>query len=527
MIVLAMHTMGHDTGVAIFNDGALAFALETERLTRLRHDHNIAATLDHLWEATDLRPEQIDLLVFSTNVRNTIAQIDDFEAHHRAIEGGQLHALSRSSLLGHSLPCLIVAHEASHAALACHYAGWADNTLVLVNEGRGTFSRNSCFVYRDQTLTLVERDGLPWYGTGFGWSALGFMLGLGDSPSAAGTAMALGGYGAFSNEAAALLRSIDSAFHNTPREAQRPQAQPLLNYLEANPGFAERASLMATFQELFCSAVVTYCQRQLAAHGCDRLGLGGGCALNLPTNSALQRDLATPIAIPPNCNDSGQAIGAALYALAFYLGIRPHPYAIDNCGLPLSNAEAEEALARAGLRSAPLDLPILARRLADGAVVAFAQGRSELGPRALGNRSLLASACRPGMRKKLSEELKQRQWYRPLACVMREERFAQHYPDERPSPYMLYHYPMPDGLAPEATHADGSSRIQTLDRAANPALWDLLREYERQTGEASLINTSLNGPGKPIAYRAQDILDDFLDRAVDVFVFNDLMAFRD
>jgi len=535
MRLMALHTMGHDTGVCVFENDHLIFALETERLTRVRHDHQVRVALDHVWEATALRPTDIDFLAFSTNVRNSLARIDNFETCHAAIEAGGLQAESRSEMLGHSIPCLLVAHEASHATLACHHADWVDPCLVLVNEGRGTFSRNACFVYRHGRLDLIDRDALPWYGTGFGWSALGYLLGLGQSPSAAGTAMAMGGYGAHSEGAEALIRGIDATFHHSAREQQRTQAQPLMDYLDRNADFPARADLMRTFQALFTGCVTAYCARQLAAQGCAHLGLGGGCALNLPTNTQLRQQVTPQLAIPPNCNDSGQAIGTALYTLRCHWGARPQPFDVYRCGLPLRKQDVVDALRLAGLQMGPLDVSALAARLADGAVVALAQGVSELGPRALGNRSLLASACRPGMRKRVSERLKGRVWYRPLACIVREERFREIYPGQLASPYMLFSYPVAQVLhAPEATHADGTSRIQTLTRAANPLVWELLRDYEGLTGEPTLINTSLNGPGKPIAYCAQDVLDDFLRRDadvdantdVDVFVFDDVMAYR-
>jgi carbamoyltransferase len=518
--------MGHDTGLALFEDGRLLFAVETERLTRIRHDHRVETALEHLWEATAFGPRDIDLLVFSTNVRNALAKIDDCHRIGEAIERGQLHAESRSALLGDSKPCLVVAHEASHAALACHHGDWATPMFVLVNEGHGSFSRNSSFVHDRGSLTLVEHDALPWYATGFGWTLLAYLVGLGRSPSAAGTLMAMGGYGNISEAAEATLLRVARNVHLEARAAQERQLQPLFEYVQRTTEFAERADLIRTFQELFTNTVADYCARQLAKHNCAHLGLSGGCALNLHANTTIRRGSGQSPAIPPNCNDSGQALGAAIYALEFYIGQRPQPYSQYSCGTPLDVASARAAAERAGLHIGPVDNARIVEALANGAVVALARGASELGPRALGNRSLLASTVTPGMRTRVSEQIKERQWFRPLGCVMRRERFGELFPGQLPSPFMLFNYDMPKGLAPAATHTDDTSRIQTLERDVNPMLWELLADYEKHTAEPALINTSLNGPRLPIAYRSEDVLSDFLDRDVEMFVFDDFMAWR-
>lgn len=527
MKLLALHTSGHDTGLCLFEDGRLQFAVETERLTRIRHQGSVDVALEHLWTRGGATPDEIDLVVFSTNVRKSFACIERFEEMEGRLGPGELAVEGRCSLLGRTTPCLVVAHEASHAALACHYAGWREPLVILVNEGRGTFSRNSCFLLRGGRLSLIDADSLPWFATGFGWSALSYLLGFGPSPSAAGTAMAMGGYGRHSDAAEAVLRSIDPVFHHSGREQQRGQAQSLIDFIAANPEFANRADLVHTFQALFTDEVIAFVQRQLRAHGGRDAALSGGCALNLHTNSALRAALGTEVAVPPNCNDAGQPLGAALYAQMFHLGIRPEPYAVDRCGVPLDADEAVAAARQFGLRVVPYSPERLAAQMANGATVALSQGASELGPRALGNRSLLAASTCSGARRRLSEELKQRQWFRPLAGVMREETFRRSFPGALLSPYMLFQYAMPNGAAPEITHADGTCRIQTLARAANPRLYELLEVHERRNGEIALINTSLNAHGKSIAYAPRDVFADFPPPAVDAYVFDDIMAVRD
>ena len=229
------------------------------------------------------------------------------------------------------------------------------------------------------------------------------------------------------------------------------------------------------------------------------------------------------LSIPPNCNDSGQALGAAVYVLRVCEGLTPKPFSAYSCGRQIADREVLEAAAKRGLKTEAYDSAVIAERLASGRVVALCQGRAEIGPRALGNRSLLASANIPGMRRRVSEEIKMREWFRPLACVMRSDRFTRRFPNMPASPHMLFSYDMPQEFAPEATHRDGTSRIQTLDTCDNRLLAELLDRYERISGYSSLINTSLNSRGKAIAQSVDDAFDDFLGRGVSMFAFGHLM----
>lgn len=526
MKLLALHSMGHDTGACVYDDTRLVAAIETERLTRVKHDHRASLAVDYVLRMAGLAPSAIDQLVFSTNVSPKLARIPGIERIQRRIGGGLLHVEARSHMLGHPLPCIVVAHEASHAAVAHHVAGWPDGGLALVNEGRGTFSRNALMSYSKRSLELVERDPLPWYGTGFGWSALGYLLGFGASPSVAGRIMAMAGHGIATPAVTELLRAIDGNLHHFTRERQQKHVQPLLTYLDAHRDFRTRADLMQSFQQLFTATVADYCRDRLSRWGTDALVLSGGCALNLDANSVIRRTVAPGLVVPPNCNDAGQALGAAVYALQICFGLEPEPFDVYRCGGPLRAGDANGAAADTDLRICDADPSTTAQRLAAGEVVALAHGRAELGPRALGNRSLLASASLPGMKARVSERIKRREWFRPLACAMRAEVFAELLPDEEPSPHMLFSYEMPPSVAPEANHVDGTSRVQTVARTDNPVLYTILEAYEAETGEVALINTSLNGPGRAIALDATDVLDDFMDRDVDVFVFDGLMAQR-
>jgi carbamoyltransferase len=519
MRVLGVHTMGHDTGACVFEDGHLVVSVETERLTRRKHDHRVEIALDALFSAGPIRPADIDLVAVSTNVRDRIARIPDLAAIESEVARGVTHVETTCEMLGGAKRCVVVAHEASHAALAWHHAGYAD-CLVLVNEGSGSFSRNAVFSAAGDSLRLVEHDALPWYGTGFGWSAMGHLFGMGMGPAIAGKVMAIGGHGAPSARAREALLAIDRRVHDADRRHQRAELDRLAGLVDLRE-FDARAQLIATFQELFTGEVVAYAAELMSRLGARNLALGGGCALNLDANSAIASRVAVP-AIGPACNDAGQALGAAVFAQRVLLGITPRPFSPYVNGL-VDPTHPADVFARYDLAARPFDPDLVARALAGGAVVAYLDGLSEIGPRALGHRSLLASPAVPGMRRRLSESLKQREWFRPLAPIMRQETFAARIAGVD-SPYMLFSHRAPDRSMPEATHADGSMRVQSLTRAMNPRLHDVLARFEEMSGTPGLINTSLNARDRAIAHTADDMLGDFRARDVDLFVAGDWMA---
>jgi carbamoyltransferase len=523
LTVLSLHSMGHDTGVAVWRDGRLVYSVETERLTRRKHDHRVEVAMRHAIDVGALNPDEVELVAVSTNVRDELLRTPDLADGMERIREGAPHHATTCEMLGRTVPCLVVAHEASHAALAVHFGGYRDATLALVNEGRGSASRSSLFRYAGGTLTWLERDPLPWYGNGFGWSALGELFGFGKGPSVAGKVMAVGGYGTPSDEARAAFLGADGRMQDD-MAVRAEVARGFLEIPAFRGGFEARANVVRTFQDLFTDTVATLALDRMRALDCRHLALGGGCALNLGTNARLRARVDGEVAIAPACSDAGQALGAGVYAHAFWLGAPAAPIGAYVNGAPEPCAAYAEALRAAGLRALPYDAGVVAEALAGGAVVAMVEGAGEIGPRALGHRSLLANPAVTGIRQRLSEGLKAREWYRPLGAVMRWERFGELYPGEAPSPYMLVSFPAPGEAIPGATHVDRTSRIQTLEEAEHPRLHALLAEFERCSGVPALINTSLNRRERAIAHTAQDALDDFLGCDVDLFVFGGLMA---
>jgi len=258
--------------------------------------------------------------------------------------------------------------------------------------------------------------------------------------------------------------------------------------------------------------------------------MAGGVALNCVANSRLWREGPFErIWVQPAAGDSGTALGAALHvAAALGDDVAPMP------GADLGRSWDDEALAdwleTAGIAfEEPDDIADAAAEvLADNGVVAWFQGRSEFGPRALGHRSLLADPRHPENLEKLND-IKGREQFRPVAPMVLAERAAQIFEGPLPSPYMLFTHEVRPGWAeriPAVVHVDGTARIQTVDRGREPLVARMLEAFEARTGVPVVVNTSLNTAGRPMVDDPRDALECFGSSPVDALVIGSFIVRR-
>jgi len=165
--------------------------------------------------------------------------------------------------------------------------------------------------------------------------------------------------------------------------------------------------------------------------------------------------------------------------------------------------------------------------ISESKIIAWYQGRSEFGPRALGNRSFIANPADPNMKDILNSRVKFREWFRPFAPSVIEE-FCQDYFDiDVPSPFMLYTCPVKNReLVPSITHIDGTARVQTVNKEDNPKYYELIKEVEKYTGIPMVLNTSLNINGQPIVESIEEALDLFEQSDIDGIVINNRMLLK-
>jgi len=287
-------------------------------------------------------------------------------------------------------------------------------------------------------------------------------------------------------------------------------------FVDGNGEFQDCANLAAAGQRAFENALLRVVAWLHDQTGLEDLVFAGGTALNCSANGRLIRE--SPFArvfIPPSPHDGGTALGCALYGLVDLLG-EPCEFRWENDFL---GPEPDPAQIEAAVRHLPDGLTVerpadlvaaMIDMLADAKVLGLHHGRSESGPRALGNRSIIGDPRVPEMRDYINFEVKGREWFRPLAPLVLSDHAAQIFEVDRPAPFMQYAAqvrPPYQAQFPGITHVDGSARLQTVEPVNTPFLHRLLTAWNERTRTPILINTSLNGPGDPLVETPEQAID--------------------
>jgi carbamoyltransferase len=285
-----------------------------------------------------------------------------------------------------------------------------------------------------------------------------------------------------------------------------------------------RANLAHTGQYVFSEIAIQLLRNLHKKVPCKNLVLGGGCALNSAFNgSILELTEYEQLFIYPAPADDGNAVGAALLAYQSdtasksVAGSTPSPY----LGSSILEAQVEHLVAVAGLQAKWYGDQVckaVADMLADGKVVAWVQGRAEFGPRALGNRSILADPRDPGMKDRINEIVKDRESFRPIAPAIMHEFGSYYFENYQYSPYMERAIKFRDDVKstiPAVVHHDGTGRLQSVTADSNPRFYELIDAFHRITNIPLLVNTSLNVMGKPIVHSLEDALAVFYTTGID------------
>lgn len=290
------------------------------------------------------------------------------------------------------------------------------------------------------------------------------------------------------------------------------------------------ASVQAVLEENYF-ALLNHVQQQT---GLKRLCLAGGVALNCVANGKVfEKTGFQDVWVQPAAHDAGTSIGAALYVWHQVLN-KPRCFVMRHVyyGPEYSESEIRRVIDAEGATAHRLDEDDLIARtaaeIADGRIVGWFQGRMEFGPRALGNRSILADPRRKDMKDILNRRIKYREPFRPFCPAILAERTGDYFEIDYPSPFMVMAYkikpPQRDRM-PAVTHGDGTGRLQTVEKDVNPLYWKLIRRFEEETGVPVLLNTSFN-ENEPIVNTPSEALACFLRTDMDLLVMGPFVLYR-
>jgi carbamoyltransferase len=540
--ILGINGVFHDPAAALVVDGRVVAAAEEERFSRRKHGKPPVAF--STWELPEaaarwclreggIAPSELDAVAYSYDP--SLAPPVDGNVTAENWEPLRTLYVQRAPLfLRTALPGLdparvrFVAHHAAHAASAYLAAPECfRNSAVLVVDGRGESASHLAGHARDGCLETLAVQRLP-HSLGLVYESLTEHLGF-RRASDEYKVMALASYG--EPRFLADVRRAVRALPGGGFEARAPDwsrfAPPLRDPEDWRP---EHADLAATVQRRLEEVLIELASWLHARTGEPRLCMAGGVALNCVANSRLWREGPfEEVWVQPAAGDAGTALGAALH-VARELGEAVEPVPGAALGRGFSERELEAVLTRAGL---PFERPddvaeAAAGVLAANGVVAWFEGRSEYGPRALGHRSLLADPRDPANTERLNE-VKGREQFRPVAPMVLEERAAEIFDGPLPSPYMLFtHRVRPHWSAriPAVVHVDGTARIQTVDARREPLVARALRAFERRTGVPVVVNTSLNTAGRPMVDSPRDALECFGSSPIDALVMGPFLVRR-
>ena len=448
-----------------------------------------------------------------------------------------------------------IEHHRAHMASAFFVSPFTEAAVLSV-DGAGDFVSTMWGVGRGSTIQVLGEINFP-HSLGFLYTAASQWLGFpayGDE----GKVMGLAAYGrpVYLDEFRKIVRmqsdgtfelDLDYFVHHAEGASMTfnegapvigtmysqqfvdvfgPPRQPRTEISEHHQNVA--ASLQAILEEAEF-ALVRQLQRET---GQKALCMAGGVALNSTFNGkVLPCTDFEDIYIQPSANDAGTALGVCYYIYHQILG-RPRAYVMNHSytGPCYSNGRIAEALDQNGLGYEVLDDEALVKRAAqmvvEGKVVGWFQGRMEWGPRALGNRSIIADPRREDMKAILNARVKHREAFRPFAPSVLLESVGGYFDQSYPDPFMVKIYgvrPEKRAEIPAVTHVDGTGRLQTVDRDTNPRYWELIKAFEGLTGVPVLLNTSFN-ENEPIVCSPRETIECFLRTRMDALVIGNYVA---
>jgi len=574
MLILGLNMFHADASAAIIDDGKVLFAVAEERLNRKKHFAGFPAlAVKACLEAAGARISDLDHVAVGQDsdahlakkvqyaVANPTRILNFIKMRQRKEAMRDVRSLLATSLDADA-SCLKfqehhVEHHLAHIASAYYCSPW-DRAAGFSYDGSGDFVSTMMARCEGNSIEVLERVFLP-HSLGSFYTMLCEFIGYkkyGDE----GKVMGLAPYGKDtyceklrqlihlrnggfqlemqyfqplgSNQGMEVLAngSVELARHFSDRmrdlfgEPREPHSE--ITQRDMDLAFA----MQQRFEEVFFHLLNQLYKKV----PCQNLAMAGGCALNSVANGKVFTE--TPFRqtwIQPAAGDEGLAIGAALHTYHSVLN-QPRSYELKNSylGSEFSDSQIEQTLKSCRLKYRKLAreqlLETVADQIAAGNVVGWFQGRMEWGPRALGNRSILAHPGLATMKDVLNARIKHREWFRPFAPSILAEHQHEFFEHDHPSPFMLHVYKIRPEKRSElcaVNHVDDTGRLQSVAREENPLYYDLIKTFQKKTGTPVVLNTSFN-ENEPIVCAPQEAIDCFSRTRMDVLAIGPFLALK-
>jgi len=557
MLILGLNMFHADASAAIVQDGEVVFAIAEERLNRIKHYAGFPSLavkacldtvgakitdIDHVAVGQDsdanlakkvqyalANPAKVLNFIRLRQRKQAMRDVRTLLAKALDVDAGQLRFQE------HRLE-----HHIAHIASAYYCSPW-EKAAGFSYDGSGDFVSTMMARCEGNEITVLDRVFLP-HSLGSFYTMICEFIGYkkyGDE----GKVMGLAPYGkpTYCQQVSEIVHLKNGTFQLNldffkPLGSNQGMQIQEDGTVKLAPHFSSRMKTMFgdprepsseitqrdmdlafamqhNFEEVFFH-LANSLHKQVPV---ENLAMAGGCALNSVANGKLfARTPFRKTWIQPAAGDEGLAIGAALHTYHSLLR-QPRRYVMKNSylGLEFSDVRIEADLKKAGLGYKKLEreplLNAVAEQIAAGNVVGWFQGRMEWGPRALGNRSIVAHPGLPNMKDVLNARIKQREWFRPFAPSILVERQSEYFEHDHPSPFMLHVYKIRPGKRAQlcaVNHVDDTGRLQSVSYEENPLYYDLIRAFERKTGIPVILNTSFN-ENEPIVCTPDQAIDCF------------------
>ncbi len=526
---------GHDPSACLLKDGKLIAFAEEERFIKVKHAPGYCPNnaVKYCLNEAKISLDDVDYISFHVWHQNQ----DDRRAMITTILNKIGAFLKMSAVKANTF---LPRHHMSHCASAYLLSGFKSASIISA-DAVGDHQQTTLLAEGENNMINFLNDyGMPHslgYFYGLLTEYLGFRFANGE-----GKVMGLAPYGQPKYDFSEIIRCGNIIHENAPPQlwlnkeiygwaGDQPKLESILGPArKRGEQITQRhMDIAATVQKKTEEVMYKLTEYLVERTNKPKLAIAGGVALNCCANGVLLRSgLISEIFVQPSANDAGVALGSALLC-ALYYGDKidwkmEHTY----YGPEFSNNEIEAELKKHKLSYEQHDdiASIAGDLVSLGYIVSWFQGRMEVGPRALGNRSILADPRDPKMKDRLNHRVKHREPFRPFAPSMLAERASEYLEDAHPSPFMILAFNVKKEKReeiPAVVHVDGTTRPHTVERSVNEKYWSLIKAFEEKTEVPVVLNTSFNIRGEPIVCTPKDAIDTFLKTGIDYLAIGDFL----